>query len=154
MKYSMATHYKFKLEKNYSCWIGIFGYEFHNRYMSLAPEGNFVQKYGYMWDGSSIPYKKLLRILSLGFYDPDKYCKIASLVHDGICQAIREGRIDAKEKPQADLLYYSMIIEGGMSKKQAKRRYKAIRKFGDRGIKPEDKPRNTIFDSKPIKIKG
>lgn len=147
MKYSEVKAYKFKLEESYSRFTGIKGYEFNTAYYSMCPDGEFVVFRGYAWDGSSIPYKKLLRIASLGFYDPDRYCKEASLIHDGLCQAIREGLLPKKWKLQADILYKKMSVEGGMSEKQAKRRYVVLRKFGDKGIEPEKNPRNKIYDT-------
>jgi len=153
MKYSLTEHYKYKLEATEMRQIGITGYEFDNRYMKLLDNGQLFVQAGYAWDGSSIPHKKLFQRLSLGLYDPDKYCKVASLIHDALCQAMREGLLPATFKLRADYLYWKMCIEGGMSKGQAARRYKALRKFGDVGIQPEKNPRNKIYDTdEPRKV--
>ena len=157
MKYSKCHHYKYKLEENERVDTGIEGFYFDNSYYCMLDNGWFLVKRGYAWDGSSIPYKKQLRVISYlnplvwvrikDAYDADKYCKDASLIHDALCQAMREGQLPPKEKPWADDLYYSMCIAGGMSIKQAGRRFKALREFGDSGIKPEKKPRNKIYDT-------
>ena len=147
MKYSLTKHYKYKLEATEMRQIGITGYEFDNRYMKLLDNGQLFVQAGYAWDGSSIPHKKLFQRLSLGLYDPDKYCKVASLIHDALCQAMREGLFPACWKPEIDCLYKIMCTEGGMSKRQAERRFKALRKFGDVGIQPEKNPRNKIYDT-------
>jgi hypothetical protein len=145
MKYSLTKHYKYKLEETYTTQTNITGVEFDTPYISMLDNGQFFVKKGYAWDGSSIPHKKLLRVLSLGFYDPDKYCKIASLVHDALCQAMREGLLDKEYKYDTDNLYYAMCIDGGMSARQALRRLNALCKFGDIGIEPEEHPRNKIY---------
>jgi len=156
MKYSRTKHYKYKLEETEMRQTGIMGYEIDNRYMKMLPNGQLFVQTGYAWDGSSIPHKRKIRALSYlnplvwvrikDAYDADKYCKTASLIHDALCQAMREGLIRKTEKPWADGLYSQMCVEGGMSQKQANRRYKALRKFGDAGIQPEKNPRNKIFE--------
>ena len=147
MKYSYTHHYKYKLEETEMRQTDITGYEFDNRYMSMLPNGQLFVKAGYTWDGSSIPHKKILQAFTLGLYDPDRYCKVASLIHDALCQAIREGLLSRHKKISADIIYYDMCVEGGMSGRQARRRYEALRKFGDSGIEPEKNPRNKIYDT-------
>lgn len=160
MKYSKVKAYKYKLEENFVRQTAIVGFNFDTRYYSMLDDGAFLEKRGYCWDGSSVPYKKLLRIASLWIYDPDKYCKEASLTHDGLCQAIREGLLPAICKLEADLLYRKMCIEGRKAKTKkltakklkkirawAAKRYWAVREFGEAGIKPEKKPRNKIYDT-------
>jgi len=148
MKYSYVKPYKYKLEEAEIRETAITGYNFDTRYYTMLDDGTFLVKAGYAWDGSSIPHKGLLRVLSLGIYDPDRYCKTASLIHDGLCQAMREGLIKGHDKILADQLYYRMCIKGGMSVKQAERRFLALRKFGAGGIRPEAEPRNKIYDTK------
>ncbi len=154
MKYSHTKHYKYKLEETEKRQTVITSYDFDNRYFAMLNDGQFFVKKGYAWDGSSIPLKKLWRFFSLGLYNPDKYCKVASLLHDALCQAMRVKLLPKTCKPVADWLYRTMCIEGGMSKRQAKMRYKALRKFGDAGITPEKNPRNRIYETpKPLEVK-
>ena len=147
MKYSLTKHYKYKLEETEMRETLIWGFEFNTPYMAMLDNGQLFVKKGYAWDGSSIPFKKIFRVLSLGMYDPDRYCKIASLIHDALCQAIREGFIPKHRKQVIDFLYRTMLIEGGMSERRAILRYNALRRFGDVGIEPEKNPRNKIFET-------
>jgi len=160
MKYSKVKTYKYKLEANYLRETGITGYDFSTRYYTMLDDGTFLVKYGYAWDGSSIPHKGLLRILSFWTYDADRYCKEASLLHDALCQAMREGQLGKEWKVIADQLYEKMCIEGRKAKtknitpqklkkirKWAERRYWALREFGDKGVEPEKQPRNKIYDT-------
>jgi len=148
MKYSRTKHFKYKLEEREVVQTCITGYSFRTPYISMFLDGRLSIHKGYAWDGSSVPFKRTFRILSLGWYDADKYCKEASLVHDALCQAMREGLITKKNKSTADSLYYDMCIAGGMSRRQALRRWRALRKFGDSGIQPEKNPRNKIYDTR------
>ncbi len=147
MKYSKVKAYKYKLEEPETWHTGIIGFSFDTHYYAMLDDGFLLVKKGYAWDGSSIPLKKILRVLSLWIYDPDRYCKTASLIHDALCQAMREGLLRPMWKFHTDRLYYDMCIEGGMSVKQAMRRFNALRKFGDGGIEPEKEPRNRIYDT-------
>ncbi len=128
MKYSYVKHYKFKLEETEMRETLILGFEFNTRYMAMLDNGQFFAKYSYIWDGSSIPYKKMLRVLSLWLYDADKYCKIAGLIHDGLCQAIREGLLPKHLKEKIDLLYRTMCIEGRMAAYEKKLEEKLAKK--------------------------
>ena len=145
MKYSLTKHYKYKLEEMETCCTGIRGDGFENKYMYMHKDGSLWIRKGYAWDGSSIPHKKLIRVLSLWRYDGDRYCKIASLVHDALCQAMREGNIPKCEKIEADAIYWNLCLAGGLPRWRANKRFDALRKFGDCGIEPEKNPRNKIF---------
>ncbi len=147
MKYSLTKHYKYKLEVTEMRETLIWGFEFNTKYMAMLDNGQLFVKKGYAWDGSSIPFKKTLRFFSFGFYDADRYCKTASLIHDALCQAIREGLIPKHRKQVIDFLYRTMCIEGGLSERRAILRYNALRRFGDVGIEPEKNPRNKIFET-------
>lgn len=69
-------------------------------------------KAGYAWDGSSIPLKRIARFVTFGKYDPDKYCKEASLVHDAFYQLMRSGLLAMCYKTIVDRLYEHMCIAG------------------------------------------
>ncbi len=141
MKYSLVRKYKYKLEADYAITISI-DHDCHNSYISLDKQELLLKK-GYTWDGSSVPLK---RFIPKWLFDSDRYCKTASLVHDGLCQLMREGLLPKSRKEQADKIYKNMCMDGGMGKKQARLRFWALRKFGDGGIEKEKYPRNTIFE--------
>lgn len=149
MKYSYTTRYKFKLEEDFTIYVGIHGVEIDNRYFCLTADGQLTAKASYCWDGSSIPKSIVIsaKILSLGRYDKDRYCKEASLTHDVLCQAMREGKLPVSYKLEIDVFYRNLCIIGGLPKWRAEKRFQALRKFGDSGIKPEEHPRNEIFDT-------
>lgn len=73
---------------------------------------------GYSWDGASGPTvdgKSNMR---------------ASLVHDGLYQAMREGLIPRELKPAADQELYDYCIEDGMIKLRAWLWHRAVKKLG------------------------
>ena len=142
MKYSLVKKYKFKLEDDYAIDISI-DFDCHNSFVSLDKQ-RLILRHSYLWDGSSIPLK---RFVPKKVYDFDKYCKEASLVHDGLCQLMREGLLPKRYKKEVDNLYRYMAIQGGLSKRNANRRYKYMRKYGDRYIEKKEHPRNEIFDT-------
>ncbi len=109
--------------------------------------GTITIKDGYAWDGSSIPFKGFMKRVTFGKYDGDKYCKIASLVHDAFYQLMRLNLLDRKHKDTIDRLYEKMCIDGGMSKRQAARRYWAVKHFGARTLKPRYYPEKVILEA-------
>lgn len=82
-----------------------------SKYVTVE-KGITVIKKGYAWDGSSIPFKRFLGKITFGKYDPDRYCKEASLVHDAFYQLMRLNFLDRKYKDTIDRLYEKMCIEG------------------------------------------
>ena len=151
MKYSETKGYKYILREDFRIKIpGLADVQCHNDFISLD-HGNLIIKDGYAWDGSSIPLKKYIRwiglTLTLGIIDvdADKFCKTASLVHDAFCQLMREGLLDKKHKAYVDKFYMYMCMAGGMGKRQARLRYKCLRKFGDPGIEKRKNPRGKIL---------
>ena len=140
MKYSKTKGYKYKLEADEKILLSITA-DAYNGYISLD-KGILIIKKAYLWDGSSIPFKKYLG----GLWDFDKYCKRASLVHDAISQLMREGLLSKDFKEYADGLYRDMCIKGGMRIGTANRRYKYLRKFGDPYIQREKHTRDEIFE--------
>ena len=141
MKYSKVKGYKYKLREVEHIRIPGVPVSAANEYISLDNELLTI-KYGYLWDGSSVPFKKRFRWI----WDADRYCKTASLVHDAFCQLFREGLLDKKYKEYIDGFYKYMCMEAGMSKWQADLRYWFLRKYGDRYIEKSD-PRCKIFET-------
>ncbi len=95
-------------------------------------------KMGYAWDGSSIPWKRIIGFLSFGFWDADKYCKIASLKHDILYQLMKMGLISKSNKDYADKLYRIDCIKDGMPEWEANARFWALQKFGS--VDKKEKP--------------
>ena len=139
MKYRRVKGYKYKLEADYKVSVPV-NVNCHNDYISLD-RGVLIIKFSYAWDGSSIPLKKYFSWV----YDFDKHCKTASLVHDSLCQLMRENLLDKKFKELIDGIYRDMCIEGGLSKRNADRRYKYLRRYGDPYIRNIDK-RGKVFE--------
>jgi hypothetical protein len=85
--------------------------------------GTLYYEEGYCWDGSSGPTVD------------SKQCHLAGLIHDAGYQLLREGVFGARtEKQKAreffDNLYYILCIAGGMGRKRAWLRWKALRLLG------------------------
>jgi len=100
-------------------------------------------KKGYAWDGSSIPLKRIAKFISFGFWDLDKYCKVASLHHDALYQLMRLGLLPKIYKDYVDSLYRFECISGGMSMKEAAIRFWALQKFSN--VDKKEKP-NIIIE--------
>ena len=142
MRYRKTKGYKYLLvkdEQRQLGYINIPGMAAH-KYITLD-DGELTIREGYAWDGSSVPLKKWFSWI----WDSDKHCKTASLVHDALCQLMRESLISKSYKEFADGLYRDMCIEGGMSKFQAGLRYKALRSAGEWGITKRKNPRDKVY---------
>jgi len=106
-----------------------------NAYRWLTLKGGVLTiRKGYAWNGSSVPLKQWTSWL----WDSDKYCKKASLIHDALCQLMREGILSKIHKEYADTLYREMCIEGGMGEKEADIRFWCLRRFPNKGIRKKD----------------
>ena len=120
-----------------------------NKYIQIK-NGELIFSPGYIWDGSSIPFKKTLRFITFWWYNADKYSLIASLCHDGYAQLMRLGVIDKSNRNHADREYLRLCmvgtIHGRMSYAQAKARYKALRKFAGKSIKPRKYPKDRVYE--------
>ncbi len=93
---------------------------------------------GYCWDGSSIPLKRITKFLSFGFWDSDKYCKIASLHHDVCYQLMKLGFLNKAYKDHIDEVYKLECVAGGMPKWEANLRFWALQKFAS--VDKKEKP--------------
>ena len=146
MKYRLLHGYDNQLvEAEVIELVGYDGLEFNCQYFGICYKYNGYFLYGragYAWDGSSIPFKWLLGV----FYEVEKYCKVPSLFHDIACQAMRAGKIDLKYKDYFDRLYRDMMIDRGMGKGQAGRRYWAVKNFGLEHCRPQPEKRGKIIE--------
>ena len=143
MKYRLITKYKYQILETFTIDTKIKGIEISTDYVTLWEDGQLFIWSGYAWDGSSVPLKGIVGILTLGLWDSDKFCKEASLVHDSLYQMMRKNLIPESYKEYIDTLYRDMCIAGGMSKRQANARFWALRNFAK--IRPE-KP-DKIFET-------
>lgn len=144
----IGSHFKLEPDWVVKLWVGLpdvvqDSSSIAYRYISLE-NGELGIRNSYCWDGSSVPFKKVWKVFG---WDSDKYCKVASLVHDALCQLIRLGLLPMRHKKYVDELYRRMCIAGGMGKKQANMRYWFLRKFGDRFVKKERYPKRVILEA-------
>ena len=140
MKYRKTKGYKYILVEDEQVLIDLPVLASH-KYITLC-DGELIVRDGYAWDGSSIPLKGVLKLFG---WDSDKYCKTASLIHDALCQLMREGLLAKTYKAYIDDFYRGMCVQGGMSEFQAKLRYKGLRSAGEWGITKRDNPRDKVF---------
>ena len=138
MKYRNIVNYKYELMEATKFKVLLPNTDETTPFVHILNGSLFIQKH-YAWDGSSIPMKGLWGWV----WNSDKHCKIASVVHDALCQLIRAGRLPLLHREYADGLYRDMCIEGGMSLWQAKMRYWCLRKFGKSEVV---KPINPIIE--------
>lgn len=111
MKYSIITKkYNFRLEEPEVYPVALPDTDYHPYFR--IKDGKLRIEPAFLWDGSSIPGKGLLKMITRGLYDGDRYCKDASLVHDPSCQMLRLGLLPMKHKDTIDRLYEKMCIEG------------------------------------------
>ena len=83
---------------------------------SIAKDGMITAKEGYAYD------------FATGAVDTDTI-KRASLFHDIVCQAIREGKLDTKWQAVADQLFKDICLHDDMSRFRARYAYKVVRKY-------------------------
>lgn len=116
--------YKYQLAKDYTHFVGIFGYEIATDYLQLDKNGFLTLKRGYATDGPS------------GLTFDTRNSIRGSFVHDGVYQLIRNGLIDRKYKANADLLLRDICVEDGMWKARAWWWYTAVCKEGIHSLYP------------------
>ncbi len=105
--------YKYETHKDYSYHTDFLGdLEIISDYI-VVRDGYISAKAGYAWDGSSIPGKRFMQRITFGKYDPDRYCKEASLVHDAFYQLMRLEHLSRIYKISIDRVYELMCIDGG-----------------------------------------
>ena len=83
--------------------------------------GGVAIEAGFWFDGASAP-RFTLQILGLSRFDPRLI--LAACVHD---KAYQLGCVSRRE---ADLLFYNLLIQGGVTRKKACILFQSVRKFG------------------------
>jgi len=111
--------YKHQLFEDYTIYVGIFPkHDIITPFLILRTNGYLTIKAGYAWDGASGPT-----------WDTPS-CKRGSLVHDALCQLMREERISLACRKRADDLLRDICIEDGMWKWRAYMWHRAVRIAG------------------------
>ena len=128
--------YKYQLTRDYSVPIQIQGCGFDTPYLKLTPDGELTIKARYAWDGPSGPT-----------IDTRTFMR-GALVHDGLYQLIREGRIGPEQRKYADILLRRICREDGMSAVRALYVYWFVRWFGCSAAK-SDKDKYTKIRTAP-----
>ena len=92
-------------------------------------------KKGYKWDGASGPTWD-----DMTNYD-------SSLVHDALCQLMREGKLSMSYWKAAAEELRVISLDHGMNKYRAWAWYWAVRAFGGKQAKPSKYPQGQIIDT-------
>ncbi len=165
LRYKELHGYKYRVELEESVYINMVFDEpiIGNRYLRLslcskpAPASTLLSvKDGYMWDGPSGPTID------------DRTNMRASLVHDVLYQAMREGLFDRSYRKAADQELRRLMIKDGLAqlvdpdlpqslgkkhntrfnrawvRTRAQAYYMAVRVFGKKSSMPEKNPRGKI----------
>jgi len=115
MRYRKLNRYKYQLVSQHT-----FHLPFNPPKDILTPfikyelDGKLIVRKGYSWNGSNMS-------------QDTKHCMRASLVHDILCQLIREGFLSYEYLEEANLLYRQMCIEDGMNPLRAELRLLGLR---------------------------
>ena len=121
-----SDKYKYCLINSQRYATDIINFSVATRFFTLSPTGSMVVKHNYCWDGSSGPT-----------YDTPGLMR-ASLFHDALYQAMREGLIDIKNRKKADRIYRRICLEDGMSWVRAWLHYRVLRLLGAKNAKPNN----------------
>ena len=92
-------------------------------WVTLYPDGRLTFLAYYAWNGPSVP----------PFVKINKDSMRPSLIHDGLYQLMRQGKLDRKRyRLWVDKLFRGHLLEDGMSKIRAALWYKAVRLFASK----------------------
>lgn len=134
MKYRILKGYKYDLVGMFDIFTQIKGFVFATPWYDLYENGWLVIQDRYAWDGPTDP----------GI--DTKNFMIASLVHDVLYQAMREGHLPRTQRKAADKELRRICLEQGMSKFRAWYAYHFVRIMGRRYSLPEKKPRGKVVE--------
>ena len=120
--------YKYQLVRDYGLYTNIFPKEdIHSEFISLYTDSYMLIRYKYAWDGASGPAIDTKTIMR------------GSLVHDAICQLIREEHLPRSVMPQGNALLKRICLEDGMCKIRAWWVHRGVNDFGDFAGDPKNK---------------
>lgn len=118
-------NWKYLLLEEWGYQTNITGFYIETKYVTLYKNGWIVFKAGYAWDGASGPTWDTLS------------CRRGALVHDGLYQLGRTGKLPYEYKAVADQLLHDLCVKDGMLKFRAWYWKKGVEWFGDNSYKPE-----------------
>ena len=128
--------YKYQLAESCSVDVGILGSEpIRTEFITLRL-GILKIAAGYAWDGPSGPTVD------------SKSSMRASLVHDALYQLIRQKRLSASDRKEADDIFYKICLADGMWKWRAYLWHRELRKFAKSAASPKNVKRVHIAPSK------
>jgi len=122
VKYSKG--FKYQLCEDESCIIPIRGFNIDEKYYSLDPNGLFVLKAGFAWDGCS------------GSIDT-KTNKRGGAFHDAGCLMVARGLLPVECMPALNRMFYNHLHEDGMTSIRAWWHYEVVELHFAGGTKPE-----------------
>ena len=128
IQYRKINRYKYQLQRDYRCAVDIrpdSDIDVSDGWFSLSVEGIARFRKGYSWDGPSGPA-----------LDTPNFMR-ASLVHDGLYQMMREGKLPSSYRKTADKIMRDICREDGMSRFRAWYTYQGVRAFGASRVKPK-----------------
>ena len=114
---------------------GIKGFSFKQVYFTMFPDGMFVIKEGYLWDGPSGPT----------IDSPDSMR--GSLVHDALYECIRRELLPLTIKDDADRVFHDTCTTDGMDKHKADLWYDMVSKFGWSSCIPGTETKDDVLNT-------
>ena len=135
MLYRNIERYKYQLAQPMTFSTGIEGHSFKTTYFTMFPDGMFVVKEGYLWDGPSGPTVDT----------PDSMR--GSLLHDSLYECVRRELLPLSIKDRADRLLHDICTEDGMDKHRADLWYDMVSKFAWSSCIPGTETKDNVLDT-------
>ena len=119
--------YEYQLHKDYSLYVGIVPDKIiKSDFLTLTLDGWLTIHKGYAWDGAS------------GAIDTDTIMR-GCLVHDALCQLMREGLLPTTYRDKADDVFEEICLEDGMSEARAALDQLGLLLSGGGYVEPENR---------------
>ena len=125
MKYRKG--FKYQVAEDEYFITDILGYDIDLKFLQLTPDGMFLTRHGYAWDGPSGPA-----------VDSDDFMR-PSLGHDGLYQLMRLELLPRSLRKQIDKLMHKWCLEEEMLEFRADYCYAGVRAFADSAADPKNK---------------
>ena len=136
IKYRKIDGYKYQLMEKYvheTHWTFSKAMEASGKWVALSKTGRLTLKKGYAWDGPSGPT-----------IDTKNFMR-GSLVHDACYQLMRVKLLPQSQRKAADVLFWLICLDDGMSRTRADYVYHAVRAFGAGSARPPKQPKPVII---------